>query len=236
MLSMRTKHLLMAVAAVAVVIIVAGGPAYASNAGFKLNKHLVPGTCNPGDQIGVNWTSIPFFNPYSTWADFCTQTALPTGAITGAQLTVLNQVTGTFTSARCGTAGAGTLSKIKGKGVAICPESAWPASTGVIIVGSHDPTFQINVDTAAGSGQVGRFWYALPYHTTNSTCAQLCTTAGLTPGALTGAQITRLNALNGQFSNARCGAAACNTLPLPLGEHIQIAEPNAPKSFVPAHF
>ena len=236
MLNMRIKQLVMAVAAVAVVIVVAGGPAFASNAGFKLNKHLIAGTCNPGDQVGVNWTSIPYFNPYTTWADFCTQTGLPVGAIAGAQLTVLNQATGAFTSARCGTAGAAGLAKIKGKGVAICPESAWPANTGIIIVGSHDPTFQINLDTATGGGQVGRFWYALPYHTTNASCAQLCTTAGLTPGALNGAQITRLNAATGAFTNARCGTAACTNLTLPLGEHIQIAEPNAPKTFVPAHF
>lgn len=236
MLNSRAKHSVLAVVAVATVIMLAGGLAIASNAGFKINKLLVPGTCNPGDLVGVNWTSIPYFNPYSTWADFCTQTGLPAGLLAGAQLTVLNQVTGSFSTARCGTAGAGTLPKIKGKGVAICPENLWPAATGIIIVGSHDPTFQINLDTSTGAGQVGRFWYALPYHTTNATCAQMCTSAGLTPGLLNGALVTRLNPVNGAFSSARCGTAGCNALALPLGEHIQIAEPNAPKSFVPAHF
>jgi hypothetical protein len=71
---MRNKksHLTMAVVLVAATMLIAGGVAVASNTGFKINKPLA---IAGGGSIGNNWTSIPYFHPYTNGAGLCTSWA-----------------------------------------------------------------------------------------------------------------------------------------------------------------
>src|SRR5206468_1403229 len=70
----RRIALLLAVA----IILAAGGVAVASNMGFKLNRILViDPDANSVNNVGKNYVSIPFYNPYPTWADACAAWGLP---------------------------------------------------------------------------------------------------------------------------------------------------------------
>ena len=74
----QKSHFSLAVVLVAAAMIVAGGVVTASNTGFKLNKPLEPiGAGGLPAGKGNNWVSIPYFNPYGTWNQFCIQTVAP---------------------------------------------------------------------------------------------------------------------------------------------------------------
>lgn len=237
MLKVRTTRLSVAVLAVVAIIAVAGSVAIASNMGFKLNKAIVPAGVG---QIGNNWTSIPFNNPYVSGSPainnggaFCGQTGLTSGLVK-ATLTTLNENTGVFTSVACSTA-ANSFPLIEGKGLQIRQPATTGAPASIIIVGSHNPIKTILVPRA-GLGQIGNYWFSVPYHTTASFAVDLCTSSGLNTTALAKAGITRLNATSGAFSTVNCQTSGANTFPLVLGEHLQIRNPQGPNTFTPAHF
>lgn len=230
---MRNKksHFTMAFALVAAVMILAGSVAIASNTGFKINKPLALGGAGA---IGNNWTSIPYFSPYTNGAALCTQLGLVSTGLTRAALTKIDPVGGGATSATCGTAGAGTFTWSGGQGVRI-RNIGTGAPTSTIIVGSHNPSLSLTIPDS-GAGNVGSFWFAVPYHTTAITAADLCTSIGLTSSGLNRGSVGRLNATTGGFTSASCGTAAAGTLTLVLGEAVRLREPNGPISFVPSHF
>jgi hypothetical protein len=241
MMKLRSSRPALAVIAAGVLILAAGGAAVASNMGFKLNKGLVPGGAG---NIGRNWVSIPYNNPYTAGClasapncakALCDSLALP-GGIGQTLIRNLNEVTGATTSTNCPTATTTTTGNgfplVAGKAIDIRPPSTWPATGSVIIVGSHNPTRSITVPDA-GAGQIGRLWFAVPYHTTAVTTRDLCLSSGLT-STIGGATITRLNPNTGAFQNAPC--ASNPGLTLTLGEGVQITEPQGPKTFIPAHF
>ena len=240
MMKLRSSRLFVAVLAVAAVILVAGGTAVASNMGFKLNRVIVKAGAG---QIGNNWISVPYNNPYLNAQGFCTQTGLPNAVIfppqAGTVVTVLDPVAGTFQSATCGTAPAGLLPITPGRGIQVRPPNIAATPASIIIVGSHNPSLAVTVPNA-GAGQTGNTWFAVPYHTTAVNAANVCAASGLTNAIVfppqAGATITRLNAATGGFQTASCGTSAATSLVLTLGEFIQIREPKGPKTFVPAHF
>lgn len=245
MRNLRSPRLTLAVLAVAGLMLVAGGTAIASNMGFKGNLALV--LFQPGISVGFqasNWIALPYNNPYATVDDFCEQTGL-VGAVGGvvtkqgnnaAFITLLNGATGTFQSAACGFA---NIPIRKGQGIQVrqpvagTGDPAPPAS--LIVVGSHDPNFSIDLvgldTTPPINAQQGNYWFSVPYHTTASNLAEICTTSGL--GPQTGF-VTTLNPQNGQFSSCIC--EFCPTTALTLGRHVQIRDSSAPLSFIPAHF
>jgi hypothetical protein len=198
--------------------------------GFKLNKALVfAGT----GQIGSNWTSIPYNNPYGNSGQLCSQTGLTSTGFPRATITVLNENTGLFGTVSCGTPGANAQTLVPGKGVQIRQSSNGPSS--IIIVGSHNPSLSLTIPDA-GTGQIGSYWFSVPYHTTAVTVADLCSSIGLTSTGFPRATVTRLNATTGLFGTVSCGTPAAASQALVLGEHIQLREPNGPKAFIPAHF
>lgn len=232
MTNSKSSRLTVGVIAVAVAILVASGVSVASNMGFKMNKAIaLAGT----GQVGNNWTSIPYNNPYGNAGAFCTMTGLSSTGLQRATLTFLNESTGAFQPATCGSPAAATIPLIPGKGVQVRQPNITGAPTSLIIVGSHNPALSLTIPDA-GTGQVGRFWFAVPYHTTAVTGADLCASIGLTSTGLQRASITRLNGATGAFSPANCGTAQATALTLVLGEHLQLLEPNGPKTFTPAHF
>jgi len=234
MMKLRSSRLTVAVLAAAAVILIAGGVATASNMGFKLNKMLKVGGVVGSPQIGKNWTSLPFNNPYPTIAALCSQTGLPIGSLTGAKMTLLS-VNGLFPVAICGEATAGTIAIPAGKGVQIEEPTSASALSSIIIVGSHNPTMSITI-LKASSGQQGKYWFSVPYHTTATTVRDLCIQAGLSTVGITAASITRLNATTGLFSAPVCGTGTASTTPLVLGEFVEIRAPGGPNTFIPAHF
>lgn len=229
----KTSRLTVAVLVVAVAMLIAGGASVASNMGFKMNKPLV---FSGAGQIGSNWTSVPYNNPYGNAGQLCSQTGLTSALLPRATITVLNETTGAFTQVSCGTPAANGLALIPGKGLAI-RQSSTPAGapSSIIIVGSHNPSLSLTIPDA-GAGQIGSFWFAVPYHTTAVTAADLCSSIGLTSATLPRATVSRLNPSTGAFTQVSCGTAAATGLSLVLGEHVALREPNGPKSFIPAHF
>ena len=230
MMTLRLSRPLLAVLVASALILAMGGLAVASNMGFKLNKPIV---FSGAGQIGRNWTSLPYNNPYGTAAGVCTQLGLTSSGIVRGTLTVLNETTGAFSQVSCGTAGATGLTLIPGKFASIVQPTGGPAS--VIIVGSHNPTLSLTIPKA-GAGQVGNFWYSLPYHTTAVSAADVCTQIGMTSSGIARGTVTRLNSATGAFTQVSCGTAGATGLNLVLGEGIQLREPNGPKSFIPAHY
>ncbi len=283
MMTSRLRPLLAVVVASALILAI-GGFAVASNMGFKLNKPIV---FSGAGQVGRNWTSIPFNNPYVNAGGLCTQLGLTSagsfcngGPTPGISCTVtsqcgtggtclplratcafLNENTGSTTQVSCGTAAANTTLLIAGKGVNIVQPNVAGAPTSVIIVGSHNPTLSLTVPKS-GTGQVGNFWFSVPYHTTAVTAADLCNQVGMTstgnycvggptPGApctatsqcgtggtcqILRGTINRLNAATGAFTQVTCGTAGAGTLNLVLGEQVQLREPLSAKTFLPAHY
>jgi hypothetical protein len=231
MRNLRSSRLTLMVLAAAVVILVAGGIAIASNMGFKLNKPIVfAGVL----QKGNNWTSIPFKNPYSTVGGFCLQTGLTTGSIKATVVT-LDENTGSFSPAiSCGTATANSTLLIPGKGLQVRQPNVTGAPTSIIIVGSHDASLSLTVPKA-GTGQKGNFWFSVPYHTTAATANDLCLSIGLSTGTIK-ASVTRLDASLGTFTNVFCGTATAAATPLVLGESVQLRDPVQARTFNPAHF
>lgn len=240
MLKRKSTQLTLAVALTAALILIAGGAAIASNAGFKLNKAIA---FTGAGAIGDNWTSLPYFNPYATVAGLCAQTGLSsTGGATvpKAVLTTFDPLSGGVISAACGSAGAGTTNltpayrgwRIRQPGSVVNPPSS------IIIVGSHAPALQVQLEDA-GAGSIGDNWISVPYHTTAVTYADFCASSGLssTGGATVAkAQITSINAVTGAGSTQACGSAGATTATLVLGEAIRVREPNGPKLFIPAHY
>jgi hypothetical protein len=225
------SHLTLAVVLVAATMLVAGSVAIASNTGFKINKALVVGGTG---QIGNTWTSIPYFNPYGNGGAFCTQTGLISAGITRASLTTVNPATGVATSANCGTTQATGLLITPGLGVRI-RNAGTGAPASIIIVGSHNPSLSLTIPKAGG-GAIGDFWFAVPYHTTAVTAADLCTQSGFTSTGIQRASITRLNPSTGTFTSANCGTTQATALTLVLGEAVRVREPNGPLTFLPSHF
>jgi len=238
MLLNRKSHLNLALVLVAATIVIAGSVAIASNTGFKINKGLRLVQTTDTGQKGSNWVSIPYFNPYNNGTDFCTQTGLRS-AIAGntTQISRLDPVTGSTTSANCFSAGGFTITPglgLKIRPAAIVGGVANPSS--IIIVGSHNPSLSLTI-AKGGAGQVGNFWFSVPYHTTAVTAADLCASIGLTSTGLTNkAVIGRLDPNSGSTTTGTCGTSSATNLILNLGEAVSLRDVNAPITFVPAHF
>jgi hypothetical protein len=239
MLLNRKSRLNLAVVLVAATMVIAGSAAIASNTGFKINKGLRLVQPTDTGSKGSNWVSVPYFNPYNNGTDFCTQTGLrgsPAGNTT--LLAKVDPVTGSTQSVNC--TAAGTFQITPGLGIRIRPAAivggiANPSS--IIIVGSHNPSLSLTIPKP-GAGQIGTFWFSVPYHTTAVTAADLCASIGLTStGPLNKGSVSRLDPNSGSTTIGTCGTSTATNLVLNLGEAVTLREILAsPLTFVPAHF
>lgn len=234
----KTKsHFTLVAILVAAAMVVAGSVAIASNTGFKANKAMTPRLPASVGQVGNNWLSIPYFNPYVNFAGLCTQTGLISTGLTRATVTKI-ETSGTTTTATCGTAAAAAPAAniIAGLGVRVT-NAGVGAPASIILVGSHNPSLVITVPPK-GAGPVGNTWFAVPYHTTATSAADLCLSSGLASSGLNRGSVTRLNSATGAFTSANCGTAAATTLTLVLGEAVRLTNPSAlpAVNFIPAHF
>jgi hypothetical protein len=229
------SHYTMAVVLVAATMLIAGGMAVASNTGFKINKPMVIAA---NGAIGQNWTSIPFFSPYTNGASLCAQLGLVSTGVNRAQLTKIDAATAVATTANCGAPAANTFTWAPGQGIKIrnAQNSPGQAPTSVIIVGSHNPSLSITIPDSPPSGPIGNYWFSVPYHTTAITAADLCASIGLTSSGVARGSVGRLNSTLGTFTAPNCGTPGATTLTLVLGEAVRLREPNGPISFVPSHF
>ena len=232
---------------VAIVMLVAGGAVIASNTGFKLNAPVAIASPT-APQAGNNWTSIPFFNPYTDFDDFCTQTGLPNSFPIRVSILDLDPVSGAFRGPlTCGTGAAAdpvNATLIPGRSIRIrVPNNttvAAPAS--IIIVGSNNPALSITVPdidrVAPITAQIGNLWFSVPYHTTAVTVEDLCLSSGLTSAGIFRATVQVLDATSGAFLGPfTCGGGSTQTLT--LGQGIRLRDPGNPgagTTFIPAHF
>jgi len=235
----KTSHLTLAVVLVAMTMLVAGGVAIASNTGFKANIPLartVAGGTNP--EVGNNYLSLPYFNPYVNAAGLCQQTGLISAGLQAAQIRRIDS-NGVVSSAVCGTAAANTLQIVPGTAIIVRNVvQTIPANTptNMIVVGSHNPTLSVTIP--AGTNAVTNLWFSVPYHTTAVTLNDLCLQAGMTIGGLQAGQVQVLNATTGTPTTAQCGSSLALTTSLTLGQAARLRQTtvSGPRTFVPAHF
>jgi len=231
----QKSHLTLAVVLIAATMLIAGGAAVASNTGFKINKAL-PVTVGGFPNIGNNWTSLPYFHPYPNGQALCAALGLRSLPAQNPPATLLkiDPASGvTSAPANCGpTAASFTWSA--GQGVRIRNTAGAGAPTSAIMVGSHNPAMTLTIPDS-GAGNIGSFWFSVPYHTTAVNGQDLCNAIGMTSSGTLRGSILRLNAATGTGAPLNCGSGA-STLILQLGEAVRLREPNGPISFVPAHF
>ena len=236
MLNRKSPQLALAVTVTALAIMLAGGAAIASNAGFKINMPIHPFPGGPTTAVGDNWISLPNFNPYVTVGGLCSQVGLASG-IAKATVTTVNPVNGVADSQQCGTAGAAAANLIPGRAYRIRqPAAVTPPPFSIIIVGSHNPALNIHLEDLVGSGPVGSNWISIPYHTTAVTFQDFCNSSGLTQTPLVKASLTQIDPTTGTPNNQLCGTAGATTANLVLGRAMRVHEPNGPKDFIPAHY
>jgi hypothetical protein len=261
MIRFKPSRLTVAVTLSALVIILAGSGAIASNMGFKLNKGLFPtGTVSPGVG-GDNWLSIPYNSPYSTFASLCTALGLPPITtnmfqfipMTGSQLSCncgSGATCGTFFLNQTNLPVAQQLGGVPAPFLGIRirnPNGFPPAGLGTIVVGSHNPTQPVLLNaipstpcpSAFGtSGHIGEVWFSVPYHTTALTGNDICTQAGISLG---GATIARQSVGSATPQVGSCGFGTAN-FNLVLGEAVRMRRVQGNPavctnfSFIPAHF
>jgi len=256
MLRLKSVHAsIPALVAVGVIVLAGGAASIASNMGFKMNKGLFPrGGAGTSANIGKNYTSIPYNNPYGTAQALCAQAGVDMHlALGNTTITRLND-TGAgsgFTSVTCSTAAAPpNFNLVPGKMYEIKMPTTWPSGQGAIIVGSHNPTLSITTwknqnaclnslgnptfttcttnANCPGSScvNVGKFWYSVPYHTTAVTGNDLCLQAGFKT-TFPGTKLTRLNGQTGVFTTVDCSnSAQAAGLNLVLGEGLEISDTN----------
>jgi hypothetical protein len=231
----QNSRLTLAVVLVAATMLVAGSVAVASNTGFKINKPL-PVTSAANPNIGNSWVSIPYFHPYTNGNVLCQQLGLRSAPlqVPAAALTKVDPITGVATTVNCGSAAAFTW--LPGQGVRIRNTAGAGAPTSAIIVGSHNPALTLTLpDTSAANGNIGNFWFAVPYHTTAVTAQDICNQVGMFSTGVRGSVLSP-NAALGTGTPANCGTAQATGLVLELGAAVRLRDSNGPFSFVPAHF
>jgi len=142
-----------------------------------------------------------------------------------------------YTSAQCIAVGNPTKCCTGAGTGPTCPASSCPAGqtcavnlSSIIIVGSHNPSLQITTPHT-GAGQVGNYWFAVPYHTTAVTLNDVCVQAGMVSGLA-----ERLDPITGNFTTPLCPSTQAQSINLVLGEHIRLRHPPNGVSFTPAHF
>jgi hypothetical protein len=236
MLKQKSRYI-PAIALVAVMMLIAGGAAIASNTGFKANIALAPtiaGATNP--EIGNNYLSLPYFNPYPFAAQLCAQLGLDSAGLDANLIRRIDD-TGSVNNAICGSGAANTLAIVPGNGIIIRRVAGSTTPASVIIVGSHNPTLSITVP-ASSVAVVGK-WFAVPYHTTAVTANDICLQAGMTTTpALQSGQAQVFNPVSGTPTTVQCGSASAIALNLTLGQAVRLRQTptSGPRTFVPAHF
>jgi hypothetical protein len=228
-LSSISKLLVPVIVAVSMAVL-AGGALHASNMGFKMNKvsYILGGI---GSNVGDNFTSLPFRNPYMTAQDVCDALGLLSAAPPCPTCGTIQQIEAEFGSPgnhTCG--GAAPFALIPRVGVRARNISA---TVSGILVGSHaggPPGVTFFALGGIGSG-VGDNYFPVLYHGTAATAADICAQAVLTSGTAT---IQRIDAQFGSVGNYTCGAATPFTLV--LGEAVRVRNNTKVMGFVPPHF
>lgn len=241
MIMRKTSRQILPIVAVVAVLLVAGGVAIASNAGFKLNFQLAAA----GDgQFGNNWISLPYFNPYNTVQDACNQLGLvnfPNAGSASFQK-VIDKVTGALQTVGCGGSGSTTPGFfVPGEGVRLRVGVGGAFSgnpSNIIIVGSHNPTLPLHLPQAGAATVQGILWISVPYHSTWVTFQDLCDGIGLesTFNPVPDTVFEVLPFAGSQTTRACGQGSAAANLILGKSYRVRRASGQGPIDFVPAHF
>ncbi len=195
----------------ALVILLGAGSLFASNMGFKLvyQLHATAGS------TGTNWVSLPYYWSGTTAADVCND-------ITGAtEIGMYNESTDLFSTWTCG--GKGTPFSLT-PGEAVIARA--PDLTNWTLVGSHNPALAITLYATAGT--TGTNWVSVPYHTSATTAASICTEIP------TATEVGKYNESTDLFSTWTCGGKG-TPFSLTVGEGIIVRAPNL-TTWTPAHY
>ncbi len=208
----RNSKLWGLVAGAAIVALLVGGTAIASNMGFK----FVP---NVGANSFFN-LSLPWNNNYTAAKDLFND--LP-----GSQAVNKVNSNGTQSSWFSGAPSAQNYPIIKGEGYIV--EAGASGVTTAVIVGSHDPNFTL-------SFTAGQFFNAAaPYHQTFTRANELFNDFGTQLGATSVAAISKVNA-NGTRSAWFDGAPAAQNFNLDLGMAVIVEAQDGGSGYVWPHY
>ncbi|MEW6680452.1 MAG: hypothetical protein AB1297_05495 [bacterium] len=204
-------------AVIAIALLVAGGLAIASNMGFKLLYLLY--TTGASAKTGTNWVSLPMNFPFANASDLKTDV--------GATCTQVSRHIRSTDALQTYTGKAGSPNFPIEKGHAYIIKVN--ADTNYVIVGSHDPSFGILLNTTGASAKTGTNWISVPYHTTASNASELKSDVGSTC-----TQVSR-HIRSSDALQTYTGKAGSPNFPITPGEGY-IIKVNADTTWTPSHY
>jgi hypothetical protein len=227
------KKTLFAVITVAACVVVAAGGLLASNMGFKLNYRL--NTTTPGVSLaGKNTLSLPYFRQTGMNDSIGLILDIGGGTVTPvASVSRYNELTDAFAvyTGRMGTP-APNFALTAGEGYFVSMTS----SLNYIVVGSHDPSLQIQLETTTpGVSAAGKNLVATPYNITSTNSIQMMLDIGggtVTPVA----SVSRYNPITDAFQvyTGRMGTPA-PVFALAPGEAYFVSM-NSTIAWTPSHY
>jgi len=236
------KKRVMVIATASVVAVLVAGGLFASNMGFKLTYTLAAaGNGNGGTASGTSTLSLPYIpmTGLSTAFDLCSDINSVGGANTVASIERLNPSNNAIQSYNCQTGSPFNIVAQESYRVTVNSTVDYP------IVGSHDPTLQVELTQAGGtvpaalgggSSASGLNRWAYPYHSTALNAFDLCNEIDGVAGGGTVASITRLNNTPPTNTLVSYNCQTGTAFALTPGEGYDIQVTNAVVGWIPDHF
>jgi len=172
------KKMLFAVMTVAVCVIVAAGGLLASNMGFKLNYRLNASAGSGGVGTGNNTLSLPYFRQSAQNSALDLMLDIGSGSLAPVlSVSKFNENSDTYLvyTGRMGATPAQNFSLTAGEGYF----AKMASNVNYIVVGSHDPSLSISLDSVGVNGSnSGQNFFSPPYNITATKASQLMTDVG----------------------------------------------------------
>ena len=156
----KNRSLTVLLVVVAMTVVITGG-LMASNMGFKLNRALLAQT-DPNSASGTQFMGLP----YNRQVGIDTARDLFVDMGTAQNIQKWNTATDSY---QAYASGLGDFPLVSGQGVV----AKMGSNTNYIIVGSHDPSLQVQLEAQGGASASGTNLFAPPYHATAATARAL---------------------------------------------------------------
>ena len=200
-----------------------------SNMGFKLTKTL---TYAGSTYVNTNWISLPYYYLTGTVTaeNVCDDIGGTCNTLGNCEAGKFNVSTNSYTTWICQTTKGTPFTVNPGEGIYIKVN----ANQDFVIVGSHNPTLQLNL-TYAGSTYVNTNWISIPYHTTSANAENLCDEIGGTCNTLGNCEVGKFNVSTNSYTTWICQTTKGTPFSLTAGEAVYV-KVNTNTSFTPSHY
>jgi hypothetical protein len=233
------KKTLFAVVTVSLCAIVAAGGLLASNMGFKLNYRLTTTAGGGGAGTGKNTLALPYFrqaglnNALELMGDIGNTGSGP-NIVAVTSVSRFLEATDTLATynGRMGTPTGTPFPLTAGDGYFVQMNS----NVNYIVVGSHDPSQVINLETTGAGSNTGKNLVAVPYNITATNALQLMQDIGgvnILPVTSVSRFITSTDTL--ATYNGRMGTPTGTPFPLVPGE-AYFVQMNSTVAYTPSHY